>query len=147
MKRTSASPATVHNVVMLPGVFNETLRLLMETHEYFHRYGEHDQSKFDARSRSLYCCEMSRITMRLSCIMAWLMVRKAVSSGKMDEKEAMTKYRLDCRDLCMHQNIEVENFLPTYMNYLLDRSFELYRRVSRLDDDMAANLGLHQFAG
>ena len=71
--------------------------------------------------------------------MAWLTVRKAVYKGKVSHSEFIDKYRLDCRDLCIHQNIEAEAVLPSFMRELLDRSYELYRRVSRLDDDLANN--------
>lgn len=124
-------------LVFLPSVSNETMELLLNTHDYFQAHGLNDQSRLNERERSMYCCEMSRITMRLSCIMAWLMVRKAVYSGKIGEDEAKQKYQLDCKELCLHQNIEAETILPPYVNYLLDKTFELYQRVSRLDENMA----------
>ncbi len=133
------------NVVFLPAVLNETLMLLLESHQYFQEYGLSDQAQMNSRDRSFYCCEMSRITMRLSCVMAWLTVRKAVYSGKITHQESIEKFRLDCRDLCLHQNIEAESVLPPYMRQLLDRSFELYRRVGRLDEDLVSNPYAQQY--
>ena len=124
-------------LVFLPSVFNETMDLLMNTHDYFEAHGIADQTQLSERDKSMYCCEMSRITMRLSCIMAWIMVRKAVHNGKISDDEAKQKYQLDCKELCLHQNIQAESALPPYVNLLLDRTFELYMRVSRLEENMA----------
>jgi regulator of CtrA degradation len=67
--------------------------------------------------------------------MAWLMTRKAVFTGKITETEAATRYRLDCRDVCLNQHIQAESVLPKKMTELLDKSYELYQRVARLDDN------------
>lgn len=122
------------NVLLMPGIFNDTLRLLLEAHEYFHHYGQEDQQNITGRERTIYSCEMSRITMRLSSVMAWLMVRKAVFAGKIPPEDAVQKYRLDSRDVCLFHNAEAESILPTYMSYLLEESLELYSRISRLED-------------
>ncbi len=126
-------------VVILPGIYEETLFLLAEAHDYFYQYGEEDQQQMDARVRSLYASEMSRITVRLSCVMAWLLARKAVFLGKLTQEEATAHYRLDCRDISLGQNIEAESLLPDSMTELLDKSFELYQRVARLDDAAASS--------
>lgn len=121
------------NVLFLPGIFNETLRLLLQAHDYFYHYGQADQEKLTGRERSLYACEMSRITLRLSCVMAWLMVRKAVSVGKISDEEALDKYELDSTDICLFENVEALPYLPSYVSKLLHQSFQIYERIWRLD--------------
>ena len=121
-------------VVILPGIHNECLALLAEAHDHFFQYGEAEQLDLTERERTMYASEMSRITIRLSCVMAWLMARKAVFAGKLSEAEANKKYRLDCRDVCLIQHIQAEAILPEKVNDLLDKSYELYQRVARLDD-------------
>lgn len=121
-------------MLFLPGIYNDTLRLLLEAHEYFHLYGQDDQQRLTNVQRLVYSCEMSRITMRLSSIMAWLMVRKAVFSGKIPMEDAIHRYPLDGREVSLHRNEEAESMLPSYINYLLEESFHLYSRVSRLDE-------------
>ncbi len=132
-KRKKAAVKT-ETVVILPGLYDETLYLLAEAHDYFYTYGEPEQQKMTPRVRTMYASEMSRITMRLSCIMAWLMARKAVFIGKLTENEANKNYRLDCREVCLNQHIEAESVLPQGMTEILDKSYELYQRVARLDD-------------
>ena len=123
-----------NTVVILPGIYNETLQLLAEAHDYFFRHAESGQRDHTARESTMCASEMSRITVRLSCVMAWLMTRQAVFSGKLTEEDARRDFPLDCRDACLNQNIEAESVLPDAMTELLDKSYELYRRVARLDD-------------
>jgi regulator of CtrA degradation len=123
-----------HAVLLLPGIYNETLMLLAEAHDYFYRYAQQEEAEMDNRVRTMYAGEMSRVTIRLSSVMAWLMARKAVFAGKLTPEEANEHHRLECRDICLNQHIEAESLLPERMTDLLDKTFELYQRVTRLDD-------------
>ncbi len=132
-KHTSTS-SIAPNVLFMPTVFNETMQLLKDAHEYFQLFGDDDQSRIEADLKTLYSCEMSRITLRLSSIMAWLMVQRAVFTGKIEANEAATRYGLDFKDICLVDNRVLHGVLPSYVCFLLDRTLELYERVSRLDD-------------
>lgn len=127
-----ASPAT-DKIVMLPGIYNDTLRLLMETHEYFQYQGTVDHERIQGAQRLVYSCEMSRITTRLSSVMAWLMVQKAWFGGSITDDEARTRFPLDAPEVCLYHNREAETMLPKKMIELLAQSLELYQRVNRLD--------------
>lgn len=120
------------NVIFMSSIFDETMKLLAEAHEYFQTFGQDDQSRIDAELRTLYACEMSRITLRLSSIMAWIMVQRSVFSGKIP-KEDLPRYGLDFQDICRVDNRVLHGVLPSYVCFLLDRSLELYERVLRLD--------------
>lgn len=135
---TMRVPISPHspNVLFMPGVFNETMQLLTDAHEYFQQFGTDDQQRIDASLKTLYSCEMSRITLRLSSIMAWIMVQRAVFSGKINADEAASRYGLDFQDSCLVDNRMLHGVLPSYVCYLLDRSLELYERVLRLDSQM-----------
>lgn len=130
---TAASDAP--NVLFMPSLFNETMQLLTDSHEYFYLFGEDDRQRIDASLKNLYSCEMSRITLRLSSVMAWLMVQRAVFNGKILPEEAATRYGLDFQEACLVDNRMLHGILPSYVCYLLDRSLELYERVTRLDGD------------
>jgi len=127
------------DVLFQPRIYNETLKLLLEAHQYFDQHGQIDQVDLTDKERTLYCCEMSRITMRLSCVMAWLMTRKAVLAGKISAEEALAKYRLDCREVCLFQNSIAEPFLPKFVSGMLLKTFSLYQRVARLDDQLVTH--------
>lgn len=121
-------------VVFLPRMYDEALMLLAESHQYFEHQGSLQQRLMGERRRAMYISEMSRITLRLSCVMAWILARRAVLDGSLSHDAANENHRLDCRDVCMHQHIEAESMLPDTMTDILDRTYELYVRVARLDD-------------
>ena len=123
----------------MPGVFEDTLRLLMEAHDYFHTEGLRDQASYRNGHRLIFSGEMSRITMRLSSVMAWLMMRKAVASGNLSAAEAEDILRANAPGACLSENPEARTLLPVYFNYLLDASLALYQRAWRLNRSMQAN--------
>ena len=136
MQKSVYTTSQAPNVLFMPGVFNETMQLLADAHEYFYRFGDDDQSRIEPNLRTLYSCEMSRITLRLSSIMAWIMAQRAVFTGKIPAQEAAHRYGLDFQDVCRVDNRMLHGVLPSYVCYLLDRSLELYERVLRLDGQM-----------
>lgn len=134
MQQLAHQAVQPQQLLFLPSVFNETLDLLFDAHNYFQARGAEEQAMIPARYRPVYAHEMSRITMRLTSIMAWVMVRKAVCSGKIDEDLAGEKYRLDAADICLATLPNAAEELPYYIGYLSTRSRELYERVWRLDE-------------
>lgn len=126
-----ATPDT--QLLFLPGVFNETLSLLFDAHHYFQSRGSEEQASIEPSLRMNYSQEMTRVTMRLTSVMAWLMVRRAVYAGRIDEDKAADSYRLDGADVCLEQAPEVLANMPYYLNYLSARSHDVYTRIHRLD--------------
>lgn len=122
------------HVMFMPGLFNETLQLLHDSYEYFSMFGDDDRSRIETNLKTLYSCEMSRITLRLSAIMAWLMAQRAVFAGQIEASEAARRHGLDFHDICLVDNRVLHGVLPSYVCFLLDRSLELYERVYRLDN-------------
>lgn len=120
-------------LLFLPSVFNETLDLLFDAHNYFQSRGVEEQSMIPAQYRPLFSHEMSRITNRLTSIMAWVMVRKAVCAGRIEEGMASENYRLDEEATPIEGTDEFVETLPYYIGYLSERTKELYERVERLD--------------
>ena len=122
------------NVFFMPGIFNETMQLLADAREYFYAFGEEDQEAMDEQQlRAMYTSEMSRITLRLSSIMAWIIAQRAVVSGKIDAEDAARRHGLDFQSDCLVDNIALHGVMPPYVCWLLDRTLELYERVQRLD--------------
>ena len=131
------------NVLFMSGLFNESMGLLKEAHEYFITFGEEDQDRIDQSLKTLYSCEMSRITLRLSSIMAWLMAQRAVFTGKITLDEAAKSYGLDFQNVCRVDNRALHGILPSYVCFLLDRTLELYERVLRLDEQTRRDSTIH----
>ncbi|MBN8531399.1 MAG: DUF1465 family protein [Alphaproteobacteria bacterium] len=117
----------------MPNIFGDTVRLLLTSHEYFQNYGRQDQDTLTPAERLLYSGEMSRITLRLTCIMSWLTFQRAVFNGRMSAKDAQgSDFDLGFQEACMVQNEEAERVLPKEMKSILDETFALYSRVLRL---------------
>lgn len=125
--------APQNQLLFLPGVFNETLSLLFDAHQYFQTRGAEEQAAIAADKREAYATEMSRVTLRLTSVMAWIMVRRAVHAGNIKAKKAESDYRLDGRDAYTPGAPELMSEMPYYLNYLSERSLNLYERALRLD--------------
>lgn len=123
------------NVLFMPSVYNDAMNLLHEAQDYFTEYGDEDQVKMDKNIRSIYTCEMSRITLRLSCVMSWLLAQRSVVYGQIDVEQSI-HYGLEFQNICRVDNSVLHGILPSYVCYLLDSTFELYERVLRLDSQI-----------
>lgn len=133
MRPIAQEAETDGQLLFLPSVFNETLSLLFDAHHYFQSHGANEQSDVTRADRPLYASEMTRITMRLTSVMAWIMVRRAIYAGRIEEDKASREYRLEASDICRDYDAETLTKLPNYMIYLSERSLSLYERVHRLD--------------
>lgn len=124
------------NVLFMPSVYNDAMTLLCEAQEYFTEFGDDDQRKMDKNIRAIYACEMSRITLRLSCVMSWLLAQRSVVSGQIAVEQS-AHYGLEFQNICRVDNTALHGILPSYVCYLLDSTFELYERVLRLDSQIS----------
>lgn len=143
MRQVARQAEEVGNCVFYPGVFNETLALLFDAHNYFQQNALEEQAVMPAAQRAIYANEMTRVTMRLTSIMAWLMVRKAVFAGRISPEEALHSYPLEARDECLIYDNTQLDFLPYYVGYLSERSYMLYERVSRLESLLSSEYQIH----
>lgn len=121
------------NLLFMPSLFHEAMDIIFDSYEYFQIQETLDDDSMPPYLRGVISNEMSRITMRLTSVMAWLMARKAVSTGQLSNEEASEEYRIDGVEHCLEQNQHLHTLLPEYMNELLDKSHQLYERVWRLD--------------
>ena len=134
MQQVVRKEAPENQLLFLPGVFNETLSLLFDAHNYFQARGAEEQAKVDPANRMYFADEISRVTLRLTSVMAWLMVRRAVYAGRIDEAKASDEYRLDAQDICLVHEPEILKTMPSYLSYLSTRSLYIYERIHRLDE-------------
>ena len=135
MRQTARSVPAESQLLFLPGVFNETLSLMYDAHYYFQTRGAEEQASIEPENRVVYAREMSRVTLRLTSVMAWLMVRRAIYAGRIDETHAGDDYRLNGR-LTGSPAARPDQLasMPYYLNYLSDRTRTLYERIERLDE-------------
>ncbi|MCH7889748.1 MAG: DUF1465 family protein [Proteobacteria bacterium] len=86
--------------------------------------------------------ETTRLTTRLTHIMAWLMVQRAVDAGEITLQEAREEaHRLGGQSVCLDVGAENSLTLPGQLRALLQRSRMLYQRVARLEEMLLRDPG------
>ena len=128
------------SVFMMPNLYHETIQLLLQARSYFEGEGQMVEASLQGLHKHHFSMEMSRITLRLSCAMAWLSVQKAICAGEISRAEARAEYPLEGQQICLSSDIAAEHILPRGMNELLENTQMLYERVYRLEQQA---IGLH----
>jgi regulator of CtrA degradation len=125
---------TQSTVAFFDSTFEEALALTREARDYLTHGEPRQREHMTPNDRMLASCESMRLTSRLTQVMAWLLVQKAVHAGEMSREEAKAEeFRLAGKTVCEETKPPVEGSLQPRLAELLDRSHHLYQRVSRLD--------------
>lgn len=123
-----------HSIAFLNGTYEEALSLAQEARDYLAYQEPRDRAELTPRARLVASCESMRLTARLTQVIAWLMIQRAVQEGEVTRAEATEdKYRLDGHDVCGDAVLIEEQPLPPRLAELLQKSLGLYERVARLD--------------
>ncbi|MDA0663564.1 MAG: DUF1465 family protein [Proteobacteria bacterium] len=124
---------------------NEALALLVEARNYINvlRQQEPDVNERQLnRDSSLYLglsLETMRLTSRLTQVMAWMLAQRAVMAGEITPEEGNSeRFRLSGQTVCLEHDAEKLNAVPGSLRDLLQRSYDLYCRVARLEQQIAA---------
>lgn len=123
--------------MLVESLYLEAMALADEARAYFDREGTTDRGKLDPVARVAFSCESLKVTTRLMHVVSWLLVRKAVQAGELDEAEASHPDRRLGRATDSDDAARLA-FLPPKSRAIVDRSRDLYDRVSRLDAQLVA---------
>ena len=116
-------------------MFEETQGLLIESRQYVKDCLSRDMKDAIPMDRLKVSCEAMRVTARLTQVMAWLMLRKAVEAHELTEEEILSPhFQVLHGDNCMSNESAENEDLPFILRELLARSYDLYMRVKRLDE-------------
>lgn len=121
------------SIFLMPSLYQETVQLLLDARYYFENDGKILETRLEGFRKHQFAMEMSRITLRLSCVMAWLSVQRAICEGEITREEARRDYALDGIHICLDSDVTAEHMLPEAMNELLENSRMLYERIYRLE--------------
>ncbi len=122
------------SVAYFDSTLQEAMTLTREARDYLAYQKKSDLDKLSPVGRMVASCESMRVTARVSQVVAWLLVQKAVHAGEITRDEAAEpQYRLSGHGVCEENEAVAEEALPERLVELLDRSLKLYQRVSRLD--------------
>lgn len=85
--------------------------------------------------------ETMRLTTRLTQVMAWILAQKAVQNEELTPEEGASKnYKLSGQSICLDQSAAAGAHIPPYLRDLLQRSYDLYCRVSRLEEQICERM-------
>lgn len=128
------SNASDDRVAFLNGTYEEALKLAREARDYLAFQEPNDRAKLPARARMVASCESMRLTTRLTQVIAWLLVQKAVQAGELSREEAAEeKFRLSGHKVCARDVPVEDQPLPPRLAELMRLSHGLYERIARLD--------------
>lgn len=117
--------------------YDETMDLMVEARNYMAYVERRERERAGVVAGLRMSCEAMRVTSRLTQVMAWLMLQRAVHEGEIEAEEALTEEnRLSGGDVCMDETFIHDETLPGGLRSLMDRSFRLYVRVARLERQM-----------
>lgn len=120
--------------------YAETFRLLEEALEYNSLGWKEDVNSLPHMESMQFTGEKMRLTTRLSEIMAWLLVQKALAGGEITLEQAQSEpCHLSSEDVCVNESGLEKDKCPGRLAGLLDRSRDLYGRVVKMDQ-MATRL-------
>ena len=115
--------------------YDETFDMIVEARNYMRHMLPRERRHGDNGDAGLrFSCEALRVTSRLTQVMAWLMMQRAVIEGEMSLDEALCeRNRLSGQDVCLGGGV-CAPMMPPGLCSLLNRSQRLYERVSRLEE-------------
>jgi regulator of CtrA degradation len=115
--------------------YDEALALVVEARDYLANNLATDRSGASFGDRLIYDCETLRLTTRLTQVMAWLFIQRAVHEGEISADEAkQEECRLGGREICLDNDPDMLAALPAHFGTLMERSLKLYQRIARLDE-------------
>ncbi len=110
------------------------MSLTREALDYIAYQEKADLAKLSQVARMAASCESMRLTARMTQVIAWLLVQKAVHAGDLTRAEAAApRFRLAGHEVCDNDQPLTAEPLPERLAELMARSHHLYRRVARLD--------------
>jgi len=124
-----------HPTANFTRTYDETLAMIVEARNYMAFVEPRQRHQLDGLPDLRFSCEALRVTSRLTQVMAWLMLQRAVQDGEIPSEEVCRDCnRLAGQEVCLDNTADDDETLPSGLRSLLSRSYHLYRRVSRLEE-------------
>ena len=124
----------VETGALIVRTYDEALALTREVRDYIASQAPADKAALDHDTQLLASCEEMRVTARLTQVMAWLMLQRAVQDGEVAREDAAKpENRLGGQATCLGEPAVDPADLPERLTDLLARSRSLYERIQRLD--------------
>ena len=112
---------------------DEAVALLVDARDYAASSCRNETVPPNERSRIIG--EKFRVTSQLASVVAWVMYRKAVAFGELEEWDALGSLEGPDGDTSrLGRTPDTRRYLPARLLNLLERSHRLWVRVARLDE-------------
>jgi regulator of CtrA degradation len=117
--------------------FEEGVALTMEARNYIAFHEQADRKKLDLPDCLHIGYHHTRVSARLIQIMTWLLAMKAVNNGEITADQFRSPaFALGGGPECIDPSGPELKELPPGLRSLLERTYNLYMRVKRLDDQV-----------
>lgn len=124
----------VKDWAQLTELYDESMALVEETAAYLSDTGETEKESLPPMAKTAFISESMRLTTRLTQMMSWLMLQRALAGGEISEEEArQSENRL--RQQPPAPAATDRTLLPDRLAELVTRSESLYNRIERLEKD------------
>jgi regulator of CtrA degradation len=138
----------MRQVTVYHRTYDETVDLMVEARNYMQYVENRERARVDAIAGLRLSCEAMRVTSRLTQVMAWLMMQRAVHEGEISADEAVSEHnRLSGADVCLDVSFADDASLPRGLKSLLSRSYLLYLRIFHLEEQILSRLPFLRAAG
>ncbi len=119
-------------------IFKEGMALVERTAAYLDGVGRKEAKGLTGGSGVLYATESMRLTTRLLDLASWLLIRRALKEGEIGEEEAAKKRRrVKLQAFGRPSHVKGFTELPGGLKALIEESFALHDRISKLDRAMS----------
>lgn len=124
---------------LIDTLYVESMLLADEARAYFDEHGKDDRELLAPMLRVGFSCESLKVTTRLMHVIAWLLTRRAIEAGELNEAQG----RHPSRRLghAVESDTDLVAQLPGDAQVLIRSSIDLYDRVKRIDGAMEQALG------
>jgi len=124
----------VESFAFIDARLEKAYALLHATHDYVKWQAPLDVKRMPPSQTFKVSCEAMRVTVRMTQIIAWMMVQKAILEEEVTPEEALSDGLRVLRGLhCLESDSEEDPEIPTRLRELLKQSRALYLQVLRLD--------------
>lgn len=119
---------------LIDSLYTESMVLADEARAYFDENGRTDRESLAPMDRVAFSCESLKVTTRLMHVIAWLLTRKAIAAGEIEDDRGTSEARRLGHAAASEEAALVT--MPPAARALIDGSVDLYDRVARIDRDL-----------
>lgn len=120
-------------------VYKEGMALVERTASYLDGPGRKEAKSLKSPLTLTYATESMRLTTRLLELASWLMLHRALKDGEIDQQQALAKReRVKLAPIGRSAHVKGFDELPAGLKDLVNQSFALNDRITRLDAAIAA---------